>query len=70
MKNYKVNFFKRKDDKDMKTGEVLSSEYSHLGSIIIDDCSVGKDFTLASKAFRQAGEKMLSADRLEISEIK
>jgi hypothetical protein len=69
IRNFRVNFFKREEEKDDK-GVVIGKTYSHLGSVTVDDSNIGEKLTLASKAFRHASEKCAQADRVEIRELK
>lgn len=69
MRSYKVQFLKNKEERDVKGKLKKTGEVEFLGQIEVDDTGVGKDLTLAAKAFRRASEKMSMADKLVINEV-
>lgn len=54
------------DDKKV----VIGKSYQHLGTIHLDDSNTSDTFTLTCKAYRHCGPNLLTADRVEITEIK
>lgn len=70
MKNYRVQFIRIEKENDKETGKLKATgELEYLGEITIDDNGVGENLTLASKAFRHSSPKMLSADKLIITQV-
>lgn len=52
MREYRVSFFKKGEEKD-----------EHLGSVIVDEVGISQNLTLVAKAFRQASPVCLLADK-------
>lgn len=63
MISYKVSFFKlAKEDAPEEKDEFL-------GHVVVDECGVGANLTLAAKAFRQCSPSCLLANKVIIERV-
>ena len=70
MSDYRVSFFKIGYEKnsDEKGKPIKSGKDDYLGSVVVDDEGMTSG-TITGKAFRQAPEKCLLADRVKIEKL-
>lgn len=68
MKSYRVTFFKLKFEEGEK-GKRFATGEERLGSVVVDDVGTGTDLTVTAKAFRQANEGCMIADKVRVEQV-
>lgn len=66
MRSYKVQFYKSESEYNDKGKLVKTGKTDFLGELTVDDTGTNQTNTIVAKAFKQANDKLLSADKVVV----